>query len=119
MRATVDQYGIRLQLQVGIEAAAEAVAVMAGTERTVSSKIKKRIRWKRTGRRKTESRCSSSCRKIHCSPDDSDRIVQGPVATQSPTQRGGLFFFLVEVRWGRDRGWKLRMNFRKRPNRRG
>jgi hypothetical protein len=93
MRATVDQYGIRLQLQVGIEAAAEAVAVMAGTERTVSSKIKKRIRWKRTGRRKTESRCSSSCRKIHCSPDDSDRIVQGPVATQSPTQRGGLFFF--------------------------
>lgn len=92
MRATVGQYGMRLQLQARIEAAAETVAVMAGTERTVSSKIKKRIRWKRTSRRKTESRCSSSCRKIHCSPADSDRIVQGPVATQSPTLRGGLFF---------------------------
>jgi hypothetical protein len=111
VRATVDQYGMRLQLQARIEAAAEAAAVMAGTERTVSRKIKKRIRWKRTSRRKTESRCSSSCRKIHCLPVSSDRIVQGPVATQSPTERRPIFFF-VEVRRSRNRGWKLRVNLR-------
>jgi hypothetical protein len=107
---------MRLQLQDKVEAAAaETAAVMTGTERTVSRKIKKRIRWKRTSRRKTESRCSSSCRNMHCSPADSDRIVQGPVATQSPTLRCGLFFEVSET--GSKSGVEVENeHLRKRPS---